>query len=379
MLDPSSSDAAIVQARAESYLIEETKKYFLDCGVDLDAFRNTARGDTSILVKNLSYGTSADEILDDFVGYGEIDKFLMPPSGVTAIVIFLQAAAAKAAFRALSYRKFRESILFLEWAPKNLFTPTSIARIDKNPYRLKAITNVDDEVSASEAESSTLYVRNLNFSTTNTQLTDLFQGLSGFLSATIITKPDPKNASKTLSMGYGFLEFRTQAQAKSAMDAMQGYNLGGHSLIIKVSEKAKDAFSGNIARLKNVVKQRQTKIVVKNLPFEVSKEEIRSLFSSYGHLRSVRIPKKMDRTSRGFAFVECATTRDAENAMEALKHTHILGRRLIFQLAAEDVENPEEEIENMQKKVNTQIDKINLKNMTSSRREKVDLQGLDGE
>lgn len=377
VLDPSSSDAAIIQARAESHVIEETKRYFLDCGVDLDAFRNALRGDTGILVKNLSYGSSGNEVLDLFADYGEIERFLMPPSGVTAIVAFQQAAAAKVAFKALSFRKFRESILFLEWAPKKLFTSASVARIDNNTQRMKTTPNMDDEISASEAESSTLYVCNINFTTTNTQLTNLFQGLSGFLSATIKTKPDPEDTSKTLSMGYGFLEFRTRSQAKSAMDAMQGYVLGGHSLVIKVSEKAKDTFSVNSTQMKNVIKQRKSKIIVKNLPFEVSKEEIRSLFSSYGQLRSLRIPKKIDKSSRGFAFVEFTTTRDAENAMEALKHTHVLGRRLILQFAAEDVLHPEEEIEKMQKKVTTQIDKITLKNMTSSKRKKIDLQGID--
>ena len=379
MLDPSSSDAAVIQARAESLVIEETRKYFLDCGVDLDAFKNTVRSDRGILVKNLSYGTSADEVLSLFADYGETERFLMPPSGMTAIVVFKQRAAAKAAFKAFSYRKFRDSILFFEWAPKTLFSPTSVAQVDKNSHGIKLTANVNDEMFASEAEASTLYVRNLNFSTTNSQLTDLFQGLNGFLSATIKTKPNPKDTSKNLSMGYGFLEFRTQAQAKSAMNAMQGYNLGGHNLIIKVSDKAKDTFSRNKIQMKTKVKQGKTKIVVKNLPFEVSKEEIRSLFASYGQLRSLRLPQKIDRTSRGFAFVEFATTRDAENTMEALKHTHVLGRRLVLQFAAEDVEDPEKEIEKIQKKVNTQIDKITLENMASTMRRKVNFQGINGE
>ena len=351
--------------------------YFQSHGVDLNAFKDAIRGDTTILVKNFVHGTSADELLELFAGYGEISRFLMPPGGVTAIVSFQHVNSARVAFKALSYRRFRESILFLEWAPKNIFMPNSIAAKDYSANRRTAVDGVEDEILTPDAETSTLYIRNLSFSTTNDQLRDRFQGLHGFLSSTIKTRPDPKDSSKLLSMGYGFLEFRTQAQAKSAMDAMQGYNLGGHNLIIKVSHKAANASSERDGKYTS--KHRSTKIIVKNLPFEVSKTELRALFASYGQLRSLRIPKKIDRSSRGFAFVEFATSRDAENAMEALKHTHVLGRRLILQLAAEDIKDPEEEIEKIQKKVKSQINKITLDKMTSSKRRKIDLEDVGGE
>ena len=366
-----------MQARSESHVIEETKSYFRNHGVDLNAFKDNARGDTTILVKNFAYGTAPDELSDLFAGFGEITRFLMPPGGVTAIVAFRHANAAKVAFRALSYRRFRESILFLEWAPKNVFVVDFVAPAIKPLKAAKVPIGVEEEAFAPVSDSSTLYIRNLSFSTTHDQLRSLFQGLDGFLSSTIKTRPDPKDSNKSLSMGYGFLEFRTKAQAESAMDAMQGYSLGGHSLIIKISHKAADATSDRNAKFTSG--QRSTKIIVKNLPFEVSKKEVRALFASYGQLRSLRIPKKIDRTSRGFAFVEFATSRDAENAMDALKHTHVLGRRLVLQFAAEDVNDPEEEIERMQKKVNSQINKITLEKMTSSKRRKVEFDDVGGE
>lgn len=39
----------------------------------------------------------------------------------------------------------------------------------------------------------------------------------------------------------------------------------------------------------------------------------------------------MDNKTRGFAFVEFATRRDAEAAFEALEHIHLLGRHLVLQ------------------------------------------------
>jgi multiple RNA-binding domain-containing protein 1 len=45
----------------------------------------------------------------------------------------------------------------------------------------------------------------------------------------------------------------------------------------------------------------------------------------------VRLPKKFDHRSRGFAFLEFVTHHEAENAYTALKHTHLLGRHLVLE------------------------------------------------
>ncbi|KAK6429629.1 Multiple RNA-binding domain-containing protein 1, partial [Oleoguttula sp. CCFEE 5521] len=62
VLDPTSSDAAVKQAHAETHIIQETKSYFKSQGVDLDAFKRSQRGDTAILVKNIPYDCSKDEL-----------------------------------------------------------------------------------------------------------------------------------------------------------------------------------------------------------------------------------------------------------------------------------------------------------------------------
>lgn len=57
--------------------------------------------------------------------------------------------------------------------------------------------------------------------------------------------------------------------------------------------------------------------------------------SAYGSLNSVRLPRKLDHKTRGFAFLDFASRRDAEAAFGALEHTHILGRHLVLQWADE--------------------------------------------
>ena len=47
----------------------------------------------------------------------------------------------------------------------------------------------------------------------------------------------------------------------------------------------------------------------------------------------------MDQKTRGFAFLDFATRRDAESAFAALEHTHLLGRHLVLQWAEKDAED----------------------------------------
>lgn len=88
LLDPTSADAAVKQAHAETHVIQETKAYFSANGVNIDAFKQRERGNTAILVKNFSFGVKSEELRKLFDQYGQLTRLLMPPSGTIAIVEF---------------------------------------------------------------------------------------------------------------------------------------------------------------------------------------------------------------------------------------------------------------------------------------------------
>jgi multiple RNA-binding domain-containing protein 1 len=400
LLDHTSSDAAVKQAQAETHVIQETKNYFAQHGVDLETFKKSSKGDVAILVKNIPHGVSADEIRKLFEDHGKLHRFLFPPLGMTAIVEFSNAAQAKAAFSSLSYRKMKDSILYLEKAPKNLFkegavvssTPTSTISVDGIGAKLSSKDLLEEAPKSDSANVATLHVKNLNFSTTTQKLNETFSPLAGFRSAVVRTKIDPKRG--VLSLGYGFVEFDSAEAASTALQAMDGHTLEGHALKIQASHRGADAAEER--RKEDAAKKATgTKILVKNLPFqaEVSfsylyvvflhvltvpqKKDLRALFAPYGSLRSVRVPKKFDSTSRGFGFVEFSTQRDATNAMNALKNTHLLGRHLVLTFAETESDDPEKELEKMQQKVGAQANKVALQRLTSVGRKKFNVAGTD--
>lgn len=388
MLDPTSAESGYKQAIAETSLIQETKAYFTKNGVDLDSFKKRERGDTAILVKNFPYGMSLEELRKMFEEFGQVLRVLMPPTGTIAIVEFAQPAHARAAFGSLAYRRMKDSVLFLEKAPKNLFTGVSsndtiVSSSRKEgiaPEKLSGSDLLGKEATAESVDTSTLFVRNLNFTTTSARLTEIFKPLDGFMSARVNTKTDAKKPGQVLSMGFGFLEFRSKVQAQAALKAMDGYILDDHKLIIKASHKGLDAAEERKKedRAKKVAGQR-TKIIIKNLPFEATKKDVRALFGAYGQLRSVRVPKKFDNSARGFAFADFITAREAENALEALKDTHLLGRRLVLEFASGEALDAEEEIERMQKRVGSQVNKVALQKLTGGGRKKFNIEGNDEE
>lgn len=97
--------------------------------------------------------------------------------------------------------------------------------------------------------------------------------------------------------------------------------------------KANEADINEEADLENEEVQSE-KLLVKNLAFECTPEEVRELFQPFGHIKKVRLPKKVNSNNhRGFGFVEYATKEEAKLAFKELKHTHLYNRKLVIEYA----------------------------------------------
>ncbi|KAK3954040.1 hypothetical protein QBC32DRAFT_102302 [Pseudoneurospora amorphoporcata] len=375
LLDPTDASAAVKQAVAETTVIQEAKQYFAANGVNIEAFKTQQRGDTTILVKNIK-NTTIEELRTLFEEHGTVLRVLMPPSGTIAIVQFAQPVQCRTAFARKAYSRFKDSVLFLEKGPKGLFTDNVAAPTEVRPAGVQKPSVADllerDDAEEQSLETSSLFVRNLNFSTTSQGLTDAFKHLDGFINAKVKTKTDLKKPGQVLSMGFGFVAFRTKDQAQAAQKVMDGQVLDAHRLSVKASHRGLDAAEER--RREDMAKKaasQGTKLVIKNLPFEVTKNEVRTLFSTYGKLVALRIPKKFNQSSRGFAFAEFSTAKEALNAFTSLKDTHVLGRRLVIDFAqAEDID-PEDQIAAMEKKTRAQVNKVALQQLTGTGRAKV--------
>jgi len=340
ILGADSENAAVKLALAETHIINETKKYFEDEGVSLESFTSKARSDTVLLIKNIPYGTSVEELREIFAPYGAIIRLLIPPAGTIAVVEYEHASEAAKALKGVAYKRLKNSIIYLERGPMDMFTgkpkastggagnaPTGgVVRIAD-----KTTANSDDQAIVPAA---TLFVKNLAWATTSERLRTVFGHLPGFKFARVQQKPDPKHPGQTLNAGYGFVGFNDPVDAKKALAGMQNYVLDGHELAVKFAgrgteEDREEAIGPALGARKSA------KMIVKNVPFEASRKDLRELFGAHGHLKSVRLPKKFNSRSRGFAFLEYVSRQEAEHAFATLRHTHLLGRHLVLEWAAE--------------------------------------------
>ncbi|KAI0405802.1 MRD1-like protein [Xylaria palmicola] len=379
LLDPTSSDAAVKQALAESNIIQDTKAYFVANGVNLESFSSTPRSDEVILVKNLDANTKAEEIRSLFEEHGRVLRVLIPPTGVIAVVQFASPSDGKRAFSKLAYRRFGSSQLFLEKAPRNIFldsepTQDHVSNTQTIAVEKVSATDLLEDDSKQQSHDATLFVKNLNFDTNTSALADAFQHLEGFKSALVKTKKDVKRPGETLSMGFGFASFENSDLAAAAAKVMDGHVLMGHKLHVRASHRGLDAAEER-KKKEEVANKATCTLIVKNLPFQASKREIRALFSAYSQIKAVRMPKKFNHSGRGFAFVDFSSSKDAASALQALEGTHLLGRRLVLQYAESDAVDAEEEIAKMQKKVGGQVNKMALQELTGRGRKKFNVGG----
>lgn len=278
------SSAAVRLALGETELIMEMRKFLESNDVVLDVFNHVPkkRSKTVILVKNLPANTLLMEIQPLFAKFGLLGRVVLPPSGVTALVEFLEPSEAKKAFSKLAYSKFKSLPLYLEWAPENTFKTASTKpmQLDATPVpndepkptkRLNAFSKVqpvattsettsstmetesyvlnedrakvegdvndDEQDTAEPEEGTTLFLRNLKFTTREDAIRQHFRHIGRIHHIQVAMKKDPEDPNNRISLGYGFIQFKLHKDTEKALKTMQITSIEGNSVELKRSDR----------------------------------------------------------------------------------------------------------------------------------------------
>uniref|UniRef100_A0A6B2KYA3 RRM domain-containing protein n=1 Tax=Arcella intermedia TaxID=1963864 RepID=A0A6B2KYA3_9EUKA len=371
LLDPQSQNMAVRQALGETAVILETEEYLSKLGVNVELFKSglytgkgtIERSNNIILLKNISHNTSEADVKHIFGQHGTLSRVVVPPTKTMALVEFVHPSEAKLAFSKLAFRSLLGCPMYLEWAPvgvlkpkpnsnTNLVTPTYI--VDKTPGHVSDIQN--EEVRRLTIESNplqtTLFIKNINFGTTEQELKEFCSKAGNVRNVTIAKKKDPKKNGELVSLGYGFVEFQSREDALNGFKILQGQVLHSHALVISLTKDTKEEV---VNRRITERHEQNTKLMIRNVPFQATKKDIQALFSAFSEVKQVRLPKKPGgKGHRGFAFVEFLTVQEAKNAMQALANSHIYGRHLVIDFAKQD-----ETVEEIRERTKTLYDKRN--------------------
>ena len=361
--------AAVRLAMAEASLQQETRQFLLSQGIDLakavqaskelNATTSTAKrkrmSRLAFLVKNLPAGTTRSALDQVFARFGKIGRLVVVPSGLLAVIQYVTASDAKRAYTGLAYTKFHDAPLYLEWLPSTALSgvkqkDTTEERSPVNnsseaaPKSAKTDGKTLAENDDTDERTSTVYVKNLNFDTRDKELKEHFLNALRKRRKVALSLQSAKVAMKKgkegkglekLSMGFGFLEFASAKDASEAIKIAQSTTLDGHVLTLKLSNRVDESKKKTKRKQSDSRGKPNSKLIVRNVAFEATRKDIRRLFGVFGELKVVRLPKRMDGTHRGFAFVEFISKGEAKAAMEALSSSHLYGRHLVIEYAEE--------------------------------------------
>ena len=71
--------------------------------------------------------------------FGRIEKMVLPPSKTLCIIVFEKAKDAKKAFTKLAYKRYKNSPLYLQWAPENVIVQKSPQEVEASVFPVRAL------------------------------------------------------------------------------------------------------------------------------------------------------------------------------------------------------------------------------------------------
>ncbi|KNH06192.1 RNA recognition domain containing protein [Perkinsela sp. CCAP 1560/4] len=335
LLDPSNEGVATRTAISEAVLTSELEDALRTEGINARALENgtsCTKSSKVILVKNIQEVTT--EVLSAvkslFQKYGVIERVSAPKLYGIVVVAFQHDCDALKAFRRLAFCTALGFPLLLEWAPSNIFsTSTTDSQIKQDK---------SGDIQNDQSDSfSTIFVKNLPRGCSAAKLRH---------HVLIHTNDELKdshirNIRVVPNKGYAFIEFYAADKSTFCINMLNNkLDMDGRVLSF---EEVKEGTTKPESSTDISVPQGcdSTKITIKNVPFEATVREIRSLFSAFSDIRSVRLPKKLHQyqssnknNHRGFAFVEFSSSEGAAEAMKMLKNIHLYGRRLCLEYAS---------------------------------------------
>lgn len=179
-----------------------------------------------------------------------------------------------------------------------------------------------------------IFVKNLDKSIDNKTLYDTFSMFGDILSCQVARD------SNDVSLGYGFVHYRTEEAGKKAIEKVHNMVIAEKQVYVAPFKSRKD---------RGVVKRVFTNIYLKNFPKTWSVEELRKLCNEIGETNSAYINNDEEGSSKGFGFVNFVKPEDAEKAVQELNEKVVEGQKL-FCSRAQSKKERENELKSIREK-----------------------------
>ncbi|XP_034032533.1 LOW QUALITY PROTEIN: RNA-binding protein 28 [Thalassophryne amazonica] len=187
--------------------------------------------------------------------------------------------------------------------------------------------------------AQTLFVASLPVSASNQRLEEIFSEIGPVKQCFVV-----KDRGSEKCRGFGYVTYSLEEDAQRAMKEIKHYD-GQKILLTVAKKKMKDkrksapkeppaAAKGNEQKSKGIRKSMlKAKLIIRNLSFKCSEDDLKQIFSKFGAVLEVKIPLKPDGKMRGFAFVLFKSVSQAGKALNAMNLKEIKGRQVAIDWA----------------------------------------------
>ncbi|PKU61107.1 33 kDa ribonucleoprotein, chloroplastic [Dendrobium catenatum] len=188
---------------------------------------------------------------------------------------------------------------------------------------------------SSSRDAGRLYVGNLPFSITSSELSEIFSQ-AGTVETVEIVYDRVTNRSR----GFGFITMASADKANEAIRMFDGAQVGGRTLKVNFPEVPRGGereMMGLGPRAVSIgYKDSSYKIYAGNLGWTVTSDILRDAFSACSGLVGAKVIYERDSgRSRGFGFVNFASAEDCQVALQTMDGKMVAGRPLRLSLSSE--------------------------------------------
>lgn len=157
-----------------------------------------------------------------------------------------------------------------------------------------------------------IHVEGLPFSWTEDDLKSYFEKVGEVVSVRMPTWHDSGR-----SKGYGFITFADASSAEKAIE-LDKAEVEGRWLKVNYATSSGDSTKPNprFTSFTSTPEDDCKSLFVKNLPYDVTEDQVGETFSQYGEIASVRIPTDQGRV-KGFCYIEFEDAKSVKNIADA--------------------------------------------------------------
>ncbi|XP_041531473.1 RNA-binding protein 28 [Microtus oregoni] len=178
----------------------------------------------------------------------------------------------------------------------------------------------------------TLFVGRLPPSARSEQLEELFSQVGPVKQCFVVTEKGSKACR-----GFGYVTFSMLEDVQRALTEIttfEGCKINVTVAKKKVKNKSKEKKNNENSespkkepKLKKAkVADKKARLIIRNLSFKCSEDDLKTVFTPYGTVLEVNIPRKPDGKMRGFAFVQFKNLLEAGKALKGMNMKAIKGR-----------------------------------------------------